>query len=1252
MVSKTLGLERAFVALLFVVAAFAPSALAGEGPGGDAGADVFFIVDNSGSMKRIDPEGLRIDYARALADLLFSRPGDRVSVVRLGGRLESARYETVVLPLVKVPDDPSERASFLAQSVKDALAREAKGFGRGSDFNAAFEEGVFKQLALREAGSRRPVVIVVVSDGNMEVIEGDEAPEIYLNAADEMDGRTLRDRVNAAAMEMFRTQTLPVLSNRFFNTYVVPVVVGGMEEEGRYVLKDLAGVPGAGRIVDLSGSLLDALARSVRLSGQDPDAPWNELTLAVFDDIAVEAQGGEASVDVRIPLEAERTRLLVLGPHAEFTTGLSGPGNAMLGEAEGVRIYGRLDRHRVIDVSRRDIPNHKLHVINQADQPASFQAAVLCSFRLEGELALGNEDGALRGGETVRLKMGVIDAARREPVTDPWLLDKIVAVARLTDASGEAVEKRFPFAGSDSGRQIREIPLDPRTPAGTFVARVFFRLEGDGSEALLTIPAVEATMPVLRGVPTVQVGFVSGKAFQGHEVGLTGRMTSGNPPARTIDVVLEGPVSGEGDKAHRAVTLAWDPEAMLYRGRTTFDAKGRWEVQEERAGEDRKIVKSVAGGLEVISRGVVLLDEKGAKILESVTFSPRSTGEGASYPPLTFLVSGDLLPGEKGVLELEATAHGSAGGASMVFEGTRTLELTAEEPRARVTLRLDAEKTMRLEGRLGTIEIRGTLGGDPVHRRAPVSAAPLPGTEEEWTRLLEKKEVLIAGGAVLGAILIGLLLLVTIPKYRQQHLLHEREDGGWDEGALLAEFQTGRNPRNAYGTAEIKNAVWFRLRGRRGLGGGKTWARPLKPFIQFYKNDEIQNGWTRLNHGDRIRLRGARYQEFYRFLERPLSADEYDALQPERPAHAEAVDVGEAAPRPEEETGQAELVIELPGEEEAEAAPAMAEHGFVEEGSEPPTAVEEAGGADLSELDTIFGEKPPAPAPEEMQTAGEGDKALSFTDIFGEEETVPPGETPEAEEGGQPGEGEGPTFDDQETIFEQFFGGDSAGAEETEAPAEAGDGTEIVGAETAPGDGTEIVDEKAMEEAFEFDPEGIFSDADLAKIMEEAGGDDDSLVIDMPLDFEEAQEGEQDVFTVGSEDGAAGEEGEDADAADEAINPELVETQEVVKDEQDLSPELFSTEEGESVVEAEEEEMEIEAEEGEGEGEMQEVEESEEGGEDEGIFSGMLAGGEEEEGQGLFSDLSEIRSEMDEHDAFEAGEEEEDGDERDDQDAS
>jgi hypothetical protein len=343
----------------------------------------------------------------------------------------------------------------------------------------------------------------------------------------------------------------------------------------------------------------------------------------------------------------------------------------------------------------------------------------------------------------------------------------------------------------------------------------------------------------------------------------------------------------------------------------------------------------------------------------------------------------------------------------------------------------------------------------------------------------------------------------------------------------------------------------------------------------------MQEGWIPLVHGDRLRLRGARYEHYYRFFSHALTPEEYVDLQPEGPTgpHGEAEFA--AAEAEAESPPEGELIIEIPmgGEGEGEfseeyaeeeyaqeeyapeedageayaeegmdvpetqvhtevepheeESPAMATHGFQDEEPEFEGEEDEGEGEDggepspLAELETIFSDAPAAPAKEEGQEDLSDQQRLSFTDIFGEEEVIAAAAAQEDAEAPDEEEDES-AYEDQETIFEQFFGKDeSADAEEEkdgtdiidETVSQTGEGTNIMDDTlSGGGDGTEIVDEGMLSDAFDMDPEGVFSDGDITKLLEEEGliEEGDNIVIDVPADMEGIFGDDDDTFSVGS----------------------------------------------------------------------------------------------------------------------------------------
>jgi hypothetical protein len=138
--------------------------------------DLVFVADASNSMRRTDPDGLRFRLARALAEAVAGRAAVRVSVLPFAGWSESEGRDPA--PVLRAPD-----ASGLARVTP---------FGDASDPNVAFERGLAKVL---EAGAKKPIWVVVLTDGEFDVVEPRVRPEYdeVARSAFAADYRTDRD---------------------------------------------------------------------------------------------------------------------------------------------------------------------------------------------------------------------------------------------------------------------------------------------------------------------------------------------------------------------------------------------------------------------------------------------------------------------------------------------------------------------------------------------------------------------------------------------------------------------------------------------------------------------------------------------------------------------------------------------------------------------------------------------------------------------------------------------------------------------------------------------------------------------------------------------------------------------------------------------------------------------------------------------------------------------------------------------------
>jgi len=223
---------------LLLGALLAASLVLLAGPGrarADDGVDVFFVTDDSPSMKRFDPSGSRIRLLKALCDFLLHPGGDRAAVLRLGGALESKETGILSYPFTDVSSSPEEKAKLLFE-MKTVFDTPARGFGRGTDFFHLFHEGLFPVLKEREEA--RPAVVVLVTDGRMNVIEGSRVHPAYRKALTEGGGRVSRAGLTSTVYRLFRSRVLPLL--RDSRIVVVPVAVAKSPATASPVLRDLA----------------------------------------------------------------------------------------------------------------------------------------------------------------------------------------------------------------------------------------------------------------------------------------------------------------------------------------------------------------------------------------------------------------------------------------------------------------------------------------------------------------------------------------------------------------------------------------------------------------------------------------------------------------------------------------------------------------------------------------------------------------------------------------------------------------------------------------------------------------------------------------------------------------------------------------------------------------------------------------------------------------------------------------------------
>jgi hypothetical protein len=1124
----------AAVALAILMVPFTAAAPADEGA-----ADVLFVTDDSPSMQRNDPAGNRIRILKAMCDLLLHPGGGRAGILRIGGALETEEKGAFAYPFREIPQTPDEKAKVLFE-IKAALDDPMTGFGRGTDFNALFDKGVFDVLRKRE--DARQAIVVLVTDGSMNVIEGNRVLEEYRKAAAELPGGLTRENLTRAALGRFRSKVLPLV--RDAGICVIPVALSRSPAMESAALAELGRLPlGPGGIVELGEKPSAALEGILRVVGkaQGYTLLGAPLTLET-------GPGEEKSRDLWIPTEASSSRILVLGPTDAFSLSFTDVSGSALGAEEGCSFYGPSEKHRVISLGRQTIPNRILKITNRSEEPASFRVFILSRFQIQPRARVVNPENTAQAASPIRLETRLLSTLDGEVVRDKWLVERTVIDIRIIDSSGERLEVTRNLSGADRAMKILEVPLSRNAPGGIYVLQIRPRIDL-GSESL-ALGVIEDQVRVVAAKTLVRIEFGSETSFPDVDVPVLGMVDSGKVEAESLAVQLVK----TGDSEERMdVTLTWNPTERRFEGSVRFPYAGYFEVR-GREEDHLEVVPGLRGGIDVSDRRFVVLDDE-SKPIDEVVFSPDEEG---NYRKQIVEIVGNLAPGEDGSFTIVPELRTDLGQVTVELQKDGEalpdgkVALDGEHSRQKLALVLVAPPEAEAAGEIGTFRIQGRLGKTPVSMRKGLRATPRPPREVSVATVVKDKRLIIAAAAVGGLLILALLYWVMLPRFRSEYVVEiDPSSGEPGDGTLISEMHRGFSPRKAAGMPDVTKAVQFQLGGLRPISKRACFAKPLKPFIQVFVNGKLYMGPTRLRHGDHIKLRGARFSREYIYFDHPVTEEDWrdilGKVEDGEAVAAAAPETGDAAPVATMETEMYPTAEAGPGEEAPIETLAAAD--IVEPAPEESPQTEA-----MAQLDTIFsgtdGEEEAAEAPEaasaEAETAGppQDRKVVTLEDFFGSEAAekvrVEEGHVSPEEEAAPSEEPAAEPADEQATVLESFFSAGDADAEATaeeEAPAEeptiVGDHTEIVAEEDGlyEGDRTEMVGA----------PEGDETDFfDVADDEEEP-----SILIDMPLEDaeepESAEQGEGLLADTFRSEGAAEEAPEEAD-----VPADLKETQETV----------------------------------------------------------------------------------------------------------
>lgn len=765
-----------------------------EGP-----IDVVIAIDSSLSLRRSDPRGFGREAARDLVD--FLDPGDRIGVVRFAGWEETTKRGAIVFPISEIPEADSERQVFL-DGYRTALEKGLGEFGRGTDFNVAFHEGVFRLFGGAEAmGSERPVWIILYTDGGMDVIEGEKVRERY-RAEASLGSRTEREALNRAALSILQKEVVPHLERE--KVIVTVLYPGDLRPEERVApLPGEVPAGGGGR----RERLLWVLDRMAASTSSEP----------VKDGATKVVAGAPLLHPFRVSQGVESSRIFVFGETTEFHCEILDPMGKPLVKGKRAQLLesGRL--YRIYQVSSPEPGDYLLTVDSDSERPARFLARLDHKHNLALFVRRMEERATYHLGEQIPLVAGLQIASTGDPVTDPTLLARLQATIRVEDPKGNLERRDLP--STLTGPAVIDHPLPGSATPGRYKVRVEGGLagvhEGDPMEPLA---AVETEFSA-RGL--ISIEFSEERSFPGREVRIVGVTPVGSAPVEGALAV----VSNEDASTQQEVRLV--PGVGVLEGTVVLDQPGRWTL-DGRASEWVDVTIGSRDSITVTKRRIeVHLLPPGASDFsgEEDSHITLVEGEDGTHVGNVGIVF-DLLPGEEG--SLSAAFLGGDGKEVGKVQLDRQDKVTLSGVATKRIFQVQA----RGDPVGGQIEFRANLVGIDVTGRAPVLWRSAGVAEDAPSR--RNTAVLAFGASFALLALLGVIRFASIPRFKEQRLWH-LGDNATTEHSLL-ELRKGFWGNRAVGTPEVPLSIELILKSRKQARLGRCLMRPLQKTDQIYVN--------------------------------------------------------------------------------------------------------------------------------------------------------------------------------------------------------------------------------------------------------------------------------------------------------------------------------------------------------------------------------------------------------------------------------
>ncbi|MCZ6603160.1 MAG: VWA domain-containing protein [Planctomycetota bacterium] len=772
--------------------------------------DVVLAIDSSLSLHRSDPTGFGREAAHDIADFLL--PGDRIGVVRFAGWDETVRRGAIVFPIAEIPDTARERRRFLDR-YSTTLDNGLGEFGRGTDFNVAFQEGVFRMFGGPEAmGKDRPVWIILYTDGGMDVVEGERTRQRYITESGRVSPQ--REDLNRSALSIMRREVIPHIEKRDVTlTILYPSDLRpeqrvsplpsrfprstGKEREDLFWLLEQMGSSGSGR-----GSAKIVSARAPMLH------PF------------------------RIPQGVGSSQVLVFGDSTEFKVDVVGPAGTSL-VADGTVIQKQRGRlYRVYEISAPAAGDYLLTVSTDSDRPSRFIARHTYQYNVGLFLRIPDTRQTYHAGEILRIEAGLQDASNGTPITDPDMLRRFEGAILIRDPSGGA--ERIALRKGLRGPAEIDFPLSETATPGRYRLSLSGRLDSADPESA-DLPPIEAEFS-LRGL--VSIEFEQPTAFEGQLARIVGKAPKGSA---SLDGAV-GIVSGDDGSPEIEVPLTVDGgrvkgSKLLKMGRWKIRGKPTTWLDVEAGEVDMITIAARTLTAYALSPGAVSIP---ADPPSKLAFEPESDGRHAGTVGLRF----DLLPGETGTLRATLLDQKGQDVGKILLDGEEEIILSGNQPERILQVQFEGSPVggnIEFRAVLATFEARRSLL--PKWRPAAVATQGEPN----------RQAVLIAAASAMALLLaLGVYRIASIPKFTEQRLWYLGDDR--TEEHLLRDMKRGFFGNRAIGTPEVPLSVELLLRSRNQAKEGRCLLKPLVPTDQVYVNHFAIAGPLELKDGAEIIL--------------------------------------------------------------------------------------------------------------------------------------------------------------------------------------------------------------------------------------------------------------------------------------------------------------------------------------------------------------------------------------------------------------